>query len=48
MDELTIHIQDDVPRCILLADDIISVDESKRGINAKLESCKEVSESKRV
>ena len=30
MDELTIHIQDDVPRCILLADDIISVDESKR------------------
>ena len=37
MDELTSHIQDDVPYCMLLADDIVLTDETKRGVNANVE-----------
>ena len=29
MDELTINIQDDVPRCMLFADNIVLVDETR-------------------
>ena len=37
MDELTIHIQQEIPWCILFEDDIVLVDESRDGVNAKLE-----------
>ena len=34
MDELTKAIQDEIPWCMLFADDIILVDETRAGINA--------------
>ena len=37
MDELTRHMQDEVPWCMLFADDIILVVETKIEVNAKLE-----------
>ncbi|KAM1919388.1 hypothetical protein ACFX15_023329 [Malus domestica] len=36
MDELTRHIQDDIPWCMLFADDIVLIDETQEGVNAKL------------
>ena len=38
LDELTRGIQDEVPWCMLFADDIILVDETGQGVNDKLES----------
>ena len=46
MDELTGHIQDEVPWCMLFADDIVLVDETEGGVNAKLEVWREALESK--
>ena len=46
MDELTMHIQDDIPLCMLFADDIVLINETKSGVNAKLEVWREVLESK--
>ena len=37
MDELTKHIQTEVPWCMLFADDIVLVDETKGAVNTKLE-----------
>ena len=37
IDELTKHIQTKVPWCMLFADDIVLVDETKKGVNTKLE-----------
>ena len=37
MDELTREIQDEIPWCMLFADDIVLIDETKEGINTKLE-----------
>ena len=37
MDELTKHMQDKIPWCILFADDIVLVAETKVKVNAKLE-----------
>ena len=37
MDELTRAIQNEIPWCMLFADDIVLVDEMRAGINAKLE-----------
>ena len=37
MDKLTKNIQDDVPWCMLFADDIVLVDETREGVNTKLE-----------
>ena len=36
MDELTRHMQDDVPWCMLFVDDIVLVAETKVEVNAKL------------
>jgi len=36
MDELTRGIQDKIPWCMLFADDIVLIDETKEGINTKL------------
>ena len=40
MEELTRAIQNEIPWCMLFADDIILVDETRAGINAKLELCR--------
>ena len=37
MDKLTRTIQDEIPWCRLFADDIVLVDETRAGVNAKLE-----------
>ena len=46
MDELTGHIQDDISWCMLFADDIVLIDETQEGVNAKLNLWREVLESK--
>ena len=37
MDEVTRDIQGDIPWCMLFADDVVLVDESRTGVNQKLE-----------
>jgi len=37
MDELNRAIQDERPWCMFFADDIVLVDETRAGVNAKLE-----------
>jgi len=37
IDELTRAFQEEIPWCILFADDIVLVDETRAGVNAKLE-----------
>ena len=37
MDELTRAIRDEIPWCMLFADDIILDDETRAGVNTKLE-----------
>jgi len=37
MNEFTRTIQDGIPWCILFADDIVLVNETRAGVNAKLE-----------
>ncbi|KAK9159062.1 hypothetical protein Scep_005636 [Stephania cephalantha] len=46
LDELTRHIQEDIPWCMLFADDIVLVDETKDGVNRKLELWRNTLESK--
>jgi len=47
MDELTKAIQDEIPPwCMLFADDIVLVDETKAGVNAKLERWRQTLESR--
>jgi len=37
MDELTKGIQDEKPWCMLFVDDIVLIDETREGVNTKLE-----------
>ena len=46
IDKLIVHIQEEVPWCILFEDDIVSMDESRDGINVKLERWRKTLESK--
>ena len=46
MDEVTRDIQGDIPWCMLFADDVVLVDESKAGVNRKLELWRCTLESK--
>ena len=48
MDELTRHMQDEVPWCMFFADDIVLVAETKVDVNAKLELWREALESKEL
>ncbi|KAK9136162.1 hypothetical protein Syun_015492 [Stephania yunnanensis] len=41
MDELNIHIQEDILLCTLFADDIVLVDETKDGVNRKFRTLEE-------
>ena len=45
MDELTRTIQDEITWCMLFVDDIILVNETRAGINAKLELWRQTLES---
>ena len=46
MDELTRAIQDEIPWCMLFADDIVLVDETKTRVNVKLELWRQTLESR--
>ncbi|MES8240490.1 reverse transcriptase domain-containing protein, partial [Cutibacterium acnes] len=46
MDELTRHIQEEVPWCMLFTDDVVLIDETREGVNAKLELWRGVLELK--
>ena len=46
MDELTREIQDEIPWCMLFADDIIFIDETRDGINTKLERWRDTLETR--
>ena len=37
MDEITKCIHEDIPWCMLFANDIVLIDETKKGVNKKLE-----------
>lgn len=45
LDELTRPIQDEVPWCMLFANNIVLVDKTRRGVNAKLEIWRDALES---
>ena len=45
MDELTRTIQNEIPWYMLLADDIVLIDETRAGIDAKLELWRHTLES---
>ena len=47
MDEVTRDIQDDIPWCMLFANDVVLVDKSRAGVNRKLEMWRRTLESKR-
>ncbi|XP_019251332.1 PREDICTED: uncharacterized protein LOC109230270 [Nicotiana attenuata] len=46
MDVLTQHIQGEVPWCMLFADDTVLIDETRSGVNARLEVWRQTLESK--
>ncbi|XP_060216871.1 uncharacterized protein LOC132644299 [Lycium barbarum] len=46
MDKLTQHIQGEVSWCMLFTDDIVLIDETRSGVNARLEVWREALESK--
>ncbi|KAH0466342.1 hypothetical protein IEQ34_006445 [Dendrobium chrysotoxum] len=46
MDVLTRHLQEDVPWCMLFADDILFVDKTREGVEGKLELWRSTLESK--
>ena len=46
IDEVTRDIQGDIPWCMLFADDVVLVDESREGVNRKLELWRQTLESK--
>ncbi|CAH9116420.1 unnamed protein product [Cuscuta europaea] len=46
MDELTKLIQEDIPWCLMFADDIVLIDETQPGVKAKLEVWRQTLENK--
>ena len=46
MDELTIEIQDEAPRCKLFSDDNVLIDETRDGLKDKLEQWRHALESR--
>jgi hypothetical protein len=46
MDEVTRDIQGDIPWCMLFADDVVLVDDSRTGVNRKLELWRQTLELK--
>jgi len=46
MDELTRGIQDEIPWCMLFADDIVLIEKIREGVNTKLERWRDTLEAK--
>ncbi|KAL4204701.1 hypothetical protein AMTRI_Chr01g111220 [Amborella trichopoda] len=46
MDNLTKHLQDEIPWCMLFADDIVLIEETQNDVNTKLELWRNALESK--
>jgi len=46
MNELTGYIQDEIPWCLLLDNDMVFIDETKDGVNTKLERWRDTLEAK--
>ena len=46
IDELTKHMQKTIPECMLFADDIVLIDSTREGVNAKLETWRQALETK--
>jgi len=46
MDKLTREIQEEVPWCMLFADDIVLIDESREGVNTRLERWRDTLEAR--
>ena len=46
MDVLTRDIQHELPWCMLFADEIVLIDETRNGVNAKLEVWRQTLETK--
>ena len=46
MDEITSVIQDDIPWCMMFADDIVQIDETREGVNGRLELWRHTLDSK--
>ncbi|XP_070034800.1 uncharacterized protein [Nicotiana tomentosiformis] len=46
MDTLTHHIQGEVPLCMLFADDIVLIDETRGSVNERMEVWRQALESK--
>lgn len=46
MDELTGHMQDEVPWCLLFVDDIVLIEETRDGVNERSEGWRQIMESK--
>ena len=46
MDELTRRIQYEIPWCMLLADDVVLIDETREGVNTKIERWRDTLEVK--
>jgi Reverse transcriptase (RNA-dependent DNA polymerase) len=46
IDEITKHIHKTIPECMLFADDIVLIDDTREGVNAKLEVWRDALESK--
>ena len=46
MDELTRAIRNEIPWCMLFADNIVLIDETRAGVNAKLELWRQTLESR--
>jgi hypothetical protein len=45
MDEITKDIQGDIPWCMLFANDVVLIDDSRIGVNQKLELWRQTLES---
>ena len=46
MDEITKDIQEDISWCMIFVDDVVLIDESRIGVNQKLELSRQTLESK--
>ena len=46
MDEITKSIHEDIPWCMLFVNDIVLIDETKYGVNTKLELWRQILEAR--
>ena len=46
MDEITKSLYEEIPWCMLFADDIVLIDETKKGVNIELELWRQILEAR--